>query len=79
MDPWVQRLHAAAEQLGELRDVLHARHGEPRLLERGRRPSARDELAAELREPARERHEARLVVDGDQRAHQHLVELPHSS
>ena len=69
VDPWVQRLHPPGEQLRELRDLLHAGHGEPRLLERGRRAAARDELAAELGEPTRERHEARLVVDGDQRAH----------
>ena len=41
----------------------------PASVERGRRTAARDELEAELRETAREVGDARLVVDGDQRAH----------
>ena len=69
VDARVERLHAPAEQLREARDVLDRRHREPCLRERGRRAPARHELEAELGEPARERREARLVVDGDQRAH----------
>ena len=46
---------------------------EAELLEVRRRAAARDELAAELGEPARELVEPGLVVDRDQRAHSSLT------
>ena len=73
VDARVQRLHAAAEHLRRLRDVLDARDPEPLLLEERSGATARDELEAELVQPARELVEAGLVVDGDQRAHSSLT------
>ena len=69
----VQRLHAPAEQLAGAGQLLDERHAELVLLDEGRRASARDELHAELREAARERVEAGLVVDGEERALDHSV------
>ncbi len=68
----VQRLHAPAEELAGPRQLLDERHAELVLLDEGRRASARDELDAELREAARERVEAGLVVDGEERALDHF-------
>ncbi len=70
VDARVERLHAAAEHLGHLRELLDARHLEAGVLERRRGSAARDELDAETREPAREVLEPVLAVDGEQRAHQ---------
>src|SRR5262249_31541061 len=69
MNGRVQRLDAAAEQLGNLGERLDGRHLEAELLEVGGRSTARDELAAEVGEPDGERVETALVPDGDQRAH----------
>jgi hypothetical protein len=65
MDRRVQRLHAAAEHLGELGDALDARHVEAELLDVGGGAAARDELPAELGEPLDETVEAGLVPDRD--------------
>ena len=70
MDARVERLDPAAEHLGHLGQRLDARDLEARVLERRRGAAARDELDAELREPAREVLEPVLAVDGEQRAHQ---------
>ena len=67
----VQRLHAPAEELAGPRQLLDERHAELVLLDEGRRASARDELDAEIREAARERVEAGLVVHGEERALDH--------
>jgi hypothetical protein len=67
VDAWVQGLDAAAEQLpdaGQLVDVLDV-EADVALEKRGR-AAARDELEAELGQPAREVLQAGLVVDGDQ-------------
>src|SRR5262249_33759738 len=69
VDAGVQGLHPAPEHLREAGDVLDLRDRETPLFERRRRATARNELESELGETARERHDARLVVDGDQRAH----------
>ena len=69
VDARMQRLHAPPEQLGELGDLLDARHRQALGLESGRGATARDELEAELVEAAGQLVEAGLVVDGDQRAH----------
>ena len=58
---------------GDLGQVLDRRHRDPDLLQEGGRAAAGDELDVELREPARERLEALLVVDGDQRALDHEI------
>src|SRR5205085_10094385 len=65
-DPRMERLDAAAEQLGHLRELLDARHLKSLFLQEFRRAAARDELDAELGEAARKRAESRLVVGGDQ-------------
>ena len=73
VDARVQRLHAAAEHLRRGRHVLDALDRQADLLESGRRVPARDELAAEADEPARELVHAGLVLGGDQRAHSSLT------
>jgi hypothetical protein len=73
VDARVQRLHPPAEHLGSAGHVFDPRHGETALLEERSGAAARDELEAELLEPARELLEPRLVVDGDQRAHSCLT------
>src|SRR5581483_9693502 len=65
----VQCLHASAEHLRELGELLDARDLEPELLEVLGRAAARDELPAEPGETAREFAETGLVVGRDQRAH----------
>ena len=62
----MERLHPPAEELGELRQLLHPGDDEPEALDVLRRTAARDELCAELDEPGHERVEARLVVDGEE-------------
>ncbi len=79
VDPRVQRLHAAAEQLGGVGDRLDRRHGEPVLGEERRRAARRDELEAELVECAGELVDARLVVGAQERAAQSLVTTSGSS
>ena len=69
----VQRLHAPAEQLAGSGQLLDERHAELVLLDEGGRASARDELDAEVREAARERVEAGLVVHGEERALDHSI------
>ena len=69
----VEGLHAAAEQLADAGQLLDQRHAELVLLDVRRRAAARDQLHAELGEPAREGVEPRLVVDGEQRAFDHSV------
>src|SRR6266542_337793 len=65
----MQRLHAAAEQLGRLGHVFDVRDLQALLLEEPGRAAAGDELETELVQPARELVEPRLVIDRDQRAH----------
>jgi hypothetical protein len=68
VDARVQRLHAAAEHLRRLGHRLDLVHGEAELLQMRCGAAARYEIPAEVREPSRERVEAGLVEDGDQRA-----------
>ena len=79
VDPRVQCLHAPVEHLGCGGHVLDPVDREAELLDEGGGAAARDELAVELREPARELVEAGLVVDRDQRAHSSLTTLGRSS
>src|SRR6185437_14463029 len=69
VDARMERLHAAAEHLGEVRQRLHPVDAQSELLEIGRSTTARDERPAELGEALREDVEAGLVVCRDQRAH----------
>ncbi len=71
VDARVERLDPAAEHLGRLGQGLDAAHLQAQLLEERRGAAARDQLHAELVEPARERLEPVLVVDRDQRARDH--------
>ena len=71
VDARVERLDAPAEHLRRLGQRLDVAHLQAELLEEGRRAAARDQLDAELVEAERERVEAGLVVDGDQRALDH--------
>src|SRR6185437_16201511 len=64
---------AAAEHLRRLGQVLDRCDRDPDLLQEGGRASAGDELHAQLRQPARERLQPLLVVDGDQRALDHEI------
>src|SRR5204863_1664448 len=68
VDPRVERLDAAAEELWHLGDLLDRRHRDPELGQEGRSAAARHELDVERHQPARELLEPGLVVDGDQRA-----------
>ena len=69
VDARMQRLHASAEHLGRVRDVLDARDVDAQLGERRRRAAAGDELEAEVGEAAGEGFEPCLVVHRNQRAH----------
>ena len=69
VDARVERLHAAAEHLRELRQVLDPGHVEAELTDRVGGAAARDQLPVQRREPLRERVEPGLVEDRDQRAH----------
>src|SRR5439155_1622119 len=70
VDPGMKRLDAAAEHLGDARELLYPLDVEPDLvLEKIGRPTARHELEAELGQAAGELLQAGLVVDGDQRTH----------
>src|SRR5437588_7127001 len=71
VDSRVERLDAAAEQLGHLRDLLDPRHRNLHLLEVGARAAAGDDLDAELDQALGELVQARLVVDRDQGALDH--------
>ncbi len=73
VDARVERLDAAAEHLGRLGHLLDRLHLEPQPFERRRGPAARDELPAGRGEALCELLEARLVVDGDQRAQSSLT------
>ena len=79
VQPRVQRLHAAVHDLREAREVLDRADLEAGLLERGRRPAGGDQLDPELREPAREVDDARLVGDRQHGARDpHLARLRHA-
>ncbi len=54
VDSWMQRLDPPRQQFRELGDVLHGDHREPGFGKHLRRAATRDELVAEVREPARE-------------------------
>ena len=69
VDARVEGLHAPAEQLGHLRQLLDVRDLEAELLEVRRRAAARDQLEPEPGQAACELVEAGLVPDGDQGAH----------
>src|SRR5438477_124384 len=71
MDPWVERLDAAAEQLRHLRDLFDSRHRDVHLLQVGARPAAGDDLDTQLDQALGELVQARLVVDRDQCALDH--------
>jgi hypothetical protein len=68
VDAGVQRLDATAEHLGAARQRLDVDHLEPRLAQRARGATRRDELDAEFGQPAREVDETALVRDGKERA-----------
>ena len=70
VDARVQRLDAAPEQLRHLRQLLDRRHVDPELVQEGGRAAARHELDVQLREPARELLQPRLVVHREKGAHQ---------
>ena len=63
----VERDDAVAEQLPEAGELLERGHRDPLVGERLRGAAARDQLDAELGELPRERGEAGLVVDGEER------------
>ena len=69
MNARVECLHAATEHLRKARELLDSCDGEPGVGERGRGPSARDELEPEVGEAAGERHEAGLVVNRKKSSH----------
>ena len=69
VDARMERLHAAAEHLGEIGQRLDALDRQAEALEVAGGAAARDEAPAELGEPAREDVEAGLVEGRDQRAH----------
>ena len=70
VDPGVKCLDAPAEHLGDTGELLDPLDVQAHfVLEEVRGAAARDELATEVGEPAREILQARLVVDGDQCAH----------
>ena len=72
MDPRVQRLDAAAEELRDLGQVLDARHIEAVLGEVIGGPAARDDLDAQLGEPLGELDDARLVERRDHCSHHEI-------
>ena len=63
----MQRLHPAAEDLRETRDVGNARDGKTGRGELRRRPSCRDEAEPKPGQDACEIHEARAIRDGEKR------------
>src|SRR2546423_247658 len=63
VDPRVQRLDPAAEELGHLGQLLDRRHVDPELVQERGRAAARHELEVELREAPCELLEPALVVD----------------
>ena len=75
----VQRLDAAAHDLREAREVLDRADLEPALAQRRGGAAGGDELDAQLRQPAGEVDDPRLVRDRQQRAlHAHLARLRHA-
>ena len=64
----MQGLHPPAEHLGERRDLLDRRDGQPCVAERLRRPARRHERRSQLDEGAAQLDDAGLVVDRQQRA-----------
>ena len=73
MDPRVQRLDAAAEQLRDLGQLLDARHLDPVLGQVVRRSPAGDDLDPELPEAGRELGQALLVERRQERALDHEI------
>ena len=73
VNPWVQGLHAPAEELGDLGQGLDPRGLDPVLLEVVGGAAAGDELDAEVGEPLRELGEAFLFERGEQGALDHDV------
>ena len=73
VDPRVQGLDPAAEQLRHLRHVLDRRRADPHLLEERSRAAARDELDVQAGQAARELLEPGLVVDGEKRPADHGI------
>ena len=73
MDARVQGLDAATQQLGHLGQVLDEGHRDADLLQEARGAAGRDQLDVELREAARKRLEALLVVDREQRPPDHEI------
>jgi hypothetical protein len=68
VDPGVQSLHAPAEELRDLGQVLDPRHVEAVLGQVVGRPAAGDDVDAELGEAAGELGQASLVEGGDESA-----------
>ena len=66
VNPWVQGLHAPAEELGDLGQGLDPRGLDPVLLEIVGGAAAGDELDAKVGEPLRELGEAFLFERGEQ-------------
>jgi hypothetical protein len=62
----VERLDPAAEELGNVGELVHGCHRESQLGDVGGAAAAGDELHAELRQPDGEVIEAGLVEDRDQ-------------
>src|SRR5262245_12037497 len=73
VDPRVQCLHAAAEQLGNLGQLLDPRDLDPVLGQVIRSAAAGDDLDAELREPGCELGQSFLVERGQERALDHEI------
>src|SRR5262249_28343377 len=71
VDPRVQRLHASAEQLRDLGQLLDPRHLDSVLGEMLCGAGAGDDLDAHLREPGRDLGQPLLVVRGQKRALDH--------
>ena len=73
VDPRVQGLDPAAQQLRHLRHVLDRGRADPHLLEEGCRAPARDQLDVEAGQAARELLQPGLVVDGEKRPPDHGI------
>ena len=66
VDPRMERLDPAVQHLGEPGDGRHVGHGQSGVAQRLRGAPGGHEFEAGLHEAARERHEARLVGNGQQ-------------
>ena len=76
MDRRVQRDDAVAEHLGEAGQLLERDHGDALVGEELRRAAAREQLEVEPVQLLRERGDAGLVVDGEERALSCRDQLP---